>query len=291
MEDKPENIVKSYKNKELGTVGIEADQSTLDSNCNLESIILRIPSYKNIEEFKEKIVGIFNKFGALVLEFKNKEEPREQLLCLKSIFGSTLTHDRANEDMIAEIAVSEKFKGYLGTSNAEHPFHTDGAYDDVPPHVTALLCEIPAKTGGMTKLISGKAIYNYLLAKNKIMTEALFASDALCVERAGKKSCQPVFKREDGKILIRYRSDDTSTPSQDPHIQEAIREIKEFIENEANYLAFTLKERQVLITDNTRVLHTRTAFPKDEPRKMHRIFFSGDSSSQTGLTFGFSDNN
>jgi alpha-ketoglutarate-dependent taurine dioxygenase len=261
--------------------------SVLDSRTSLESITLKIPSSRQIEEFKGKIVELFNTYGGLVLEFEDDEEPHKQLLCLKKIFGSTMPHDRADENMIAEIAVSDKFQGYLGTSNEEHPFHTDGAYDEVPPHVTALRCEIPAKNGGMTKLISGKAIYDHLLVKNKVLAEALFAPDALCVERASSKSCQPVFKREGDKILIRYRSDKTSTPSDDPNVQEAMFEIKRFIEDEENYMAFTLKAKQVLVTSNTSVLHTRTAFEKDEPRKMHRLFLSGDSAESNGLTFGF----
>lgn len=266
----------------------ENNTSTLDSNQKLESITLKIHSSKHIEEFKEKIIELFNNYGALVIEFKSEEEPREQLLCLKNIFGNTLSHDRANQDMIAEIAVSDKFKGYLGTSNAEHPFHTDGAYDENPPRVTALLCETPALKGGMTKLISGKAIYDYLVLKDKSLVDALYLDDALCVDRAGKKSCQAVFKNRDDRILIRYRSDTTSTPSKNPKVQEAMIEIKKFIEDDKNYMAFTLQQRQVLITDNTRTLHTRTAFAKTEPRKMHRLFFSGDSSESNQFKFGFS---
>jgi alpha-ketoglutarate-dependent taurine dioxygenase len=70
-------------------------------------------------------------------------------------------------------------------------------------------------------------------------------------------------------------------------VQEAMLEIKRFIEDEENYIAFTLKAKQVLVTSNTSVLHTRTAFEKDEPRKMHRLFLSGDSAESNGLTFGF----
>jgi alpha-ketoglutarate-dependent taurine dioxygenase len=264
------------------------DEYILDSSSRLESFTLQVPSSKDTEQFKEKIIEMFNSYGAVVVEFEENEESSEQLLCFKKIFGNTLSHDRADENMIAEIAISEKFQGYLGTSNSEHPFHTDGAYDDNPPLVTALRCETPAKRGGETRIVSGKAIYDYLTFKNKDALEALFASDALCVERAGKKSCQPVFRREGGRIFIRYRSDDTSTPSDNIFVQEAMAEIKKFLENDKNYLAFILKRKQVLITDNTRLLHARTAFPKDDPRKMHRLFFKGDLRDTSGPVFGFS---
>jgi alpha-ketoglutarate-dependent taurine dioxygenase len=260
----------------------------LDSRRSLETLLLRIPSSNNIEEFKVEIVEKFNKFGALIVEFQNDEEARDQLLCFGSVFGTTMTHDRADEDMIAEIAVSKNFQGYLGTSSAAHPFHTDGTYDDTPPKAVALRCEIPAEHGGITQLASGEAIYNYLLSQNKEIAGALFAPDALCVERAGKKSCQPVFLQEGDRIFIRYRFDETSKLSTNPKVQEAMLLIKKFLEDEKNYMAFTLKEKQVLLTDNTRVLHARTAFPEKESRKMHRLFFSGNSSSDASVTFGFS---
>src|SRR3989338_609219 len=274
-------------NDDFEKVNSKENKSILDSRSNLESIKLGIPSSSHVEKFKEKIIEKFNNYGALVVEFKSNEDPREQLLCFKDIFGTTLTHDRADKDMIAEVAVSDNFQGYLGTSNVEHPFHTDGAYEETPPHITALRCEIPAKSGGTTRFVSGKSIYDYLMTQNKIIANALFAPDAMCVERAGRKSCQPVFQREKDRILIRYRSDETSTPSQKPEVQEAMLEIKKFLENKTNYMAFTLKERQVLIADNTRILHARTAFAKNEPRKMHRLFFSGKSSPESRLVFGF----
>ncbi len=145
-----------------------------------------------------------------------------------------------------------------------------------------------AKSGGVTKLASGKAIYDWLFERDKMSVEALFASDALRVERAGKKTCQPVFRYECDRIFIRYRSDETTTFSQNHAVQKAIVEVKKFLEDEANCMSFVLKKRQVLITDNMSVLHGRTAFPRDEPRKMHRLFFRGDSSSITKLIFGFS---
>ena len=266
---------------------LREDKVTLDSRSKLEALIVQIPSSRHIEEFKEKIVEKFNEFGALVVEFQENEEPRDQLICFQNIFGTTMTHDRADEDKIAEIAVSENFQGYLGTSNVAHPFHTDGAYDDIPPKVVALRCEIPAQQGGVTQVVSGKTIYDYLVSQNKEIAESLFAPDALCVERAGKKSCQPVFRQEGDRVFIRYRSDKTSTLSLNPKVQEAMLLIKKFLEDERNFMAFTLKSRQVLLTDNTRILHARTTFSEKEPRKMHRLFFNGDSSAGADLKFGF----
>lgn len=275
---------------ETKEVNLEYPESILDSRCELEAILLKIPSSKNILEHKKEIVDKFNHFGALVVEFQSNEDSRAQLLCFKDIFGNTISHDRADEDMIAEIAVSDNFQGYLGTSNVEHPFHTDGSYDEIPPYVVALRCDIAAQNGGITKLASGKAIYEELLMQDKAFINALFAPNALHVERAGKKSSQPVFRYENNRILIRYRSDETSIFLENQDTQKAILIIKNFLEKESNYMMFTLKEKQVLIVDNTRVLHARTAFLKNEPRKMHRLFFNGTTSSTTELTFGFSVN-
>jgi alpha-ketoglutarate-dependent taurine dioxygenase len=259
----------------------------LDIKNNLESLLLKINSSADIEQSKEKLAQQFNLFGALVVEFEQEELAREQLLCFKNIFGSTVPHDRADQDMIAEIAVSDNFRGYLGTSNAEHYFHTDGAYDDLPPRATALRCQIPSQQGGATRLVSGEAIYDYLSSTDPKGLQALFAPNALCVERASNKSCQPVFREENGQVTMRYRADHTTTYSEDPAAKSAFDKIKAFLDDPNNYMEFTLRPKQVLITDNTRVLHARTSFPKDEPRKMHRLFFSGDTALQNNLIFGF----
>ncbi len=263
------------------------DKAILDSSCDFRSLTIDVISSDEVGRHTNEVVRIFNSYGTVIIAFQLDEEPREQLLCFKQIFGSTLPHDRADRDMIAEIAVSTDFQGYLGTSNLEHDFHTDGAYDEVPPCAIALRCETMARSGGITKIASAEALYCFLVQKDKKLADALFVSNALSVERAGRRTSQPVFRRTGNRIMIRYRWDKTSTSSHDPDVREAMRAIEGYLECRENYLAFPLLPRHVLITDNTRTLHARTAFSREDPRKLHRLFFSGDSASSIGLQFGF----
>jgi alpha-ketoglutarate-dependent taurine dioxygenase len=266
---------------------LDPTQRVLNSDTLLRSILVKVDSSQDVPSAAKEIVMLFNRYGAVVVEFSQDESPRQQLLCFKEIFGNSMPHDRANEDDIAEIAVSEDFQGYLGTSNLEHSFHTDGAYAQTPPRAVALRCDTPAAKGGVTRLASGDDIYQYLIKEDIKVAKALFAPNALRVSRAGKDSCQALFQRVGDRISIRYRSDETSIPSEDALVREGMKKISAYLENSANSMSFMLTHGQVLITDNLRTLHARTSFDSSEPRKMHRLFFDGSPPKKFNLEFGF----
>ena len=121
-----------------------------------ELIVLRVPSSKDIHLIADIIFRNFFAFGFLIVEFNKQEQPHEQLLCFKPLFGQTLPHDRSKEFMITEISTTHRHSGYLGTSNEQHFFHTDGAYMKNPPPIVLMRCETAATRGGETILVDSK---------------------------------------------------------------------------------------------------------------------------------------
>jgi alpha-ketoglutarate-dependent taurine dioxygenase len=239
----------------------------------------------------QRITDLLNTFGVVVIQFEEEEPAHQQLLCFKELFGNTMSHDRAGDYDIAEIAVSKEFDGYLGTSSLAHPFHTDGTYSEHPPKIVALRCQVPARKGGVTQLASGKKLYEWLLLNDKTALESLRRNDALSVDRAGKSFSGAVFKDVGNRLAIRYRTDGTAHFSESADVQRGIKLIQDFLSDEKSVINFQLESRQVLITDNLSVLHGRTAFDSEDPRQMHRLFFDGAPRPDIGLCPGFTIDN
>lgn len=51
-------------------------------------------------------------------------------------------------------------------------------------------------------------------------------------------------------------------------------------------MVFRLKRNQIMVADNTVVMHTRTAFPKNEDRCLLRLTLDGKC-SEKNITLGF----
>ena len=258
------------------------------SNVDAGSIAIRIDSSAVIMQHAEEIIASFNRLGLALLEFRADESAEEQLLALRGIFGDIKNHDRSNQAGIAEIKVSDKFPGYLGTSNEAHPFHTDGSYENNPPAVFALRCGEPAKEGGLTQVVSGKALHDWLARKDSAALAALYQPSALLVERAGKSATKAVFLLKDGRVRMSFRSDATAQFAKDPDTQRAVSLIVSFLQDRNNVLEFKMRKGQIIVIDNGAILHGRTAFPANDPREMQRLFFSGSSGANQKLVLGFS---
>ena len=258
------------------------------SELGLNNFTTKLESISELEKHKFKIVEIFNRYGIVNIEFESHEEPNQQLLALQEIFGSTKIHDRSDQDGVAEIKVSDKHPGYLGTSNEPHPLHTDGSYDDSPPAIVALRCNIPAQIGGLTQLASAKALHDWLAKKDPEALRSLYERQAMQISRAGKITTKSVFTREENRIKMSYRSDITAKFADNEPTHTAIDLIQNFLADKNNIIEYKMEAGQILITNNGSVLHGRTSFPADDPRQMHRLFFDGKpKSKEADLKLGF----
>lgn len=222
------------------------------------------------------IASLLNNFGVALIEFREEETPREQLLCFKEFLGDVMFHDRADEYGIAEVTVIDNLSVYPGISSRAYTFHTDGSYDDIPPKIIALRCQISAASGGITQLASGKRLFNWLQSEHPEVFNVLFDENVLTIKRGKKYFSGSIFQEiSKNRFSIRYRADDAVINSQDVKITRAKKLIEEFLSKKENLIEFQLTERQVLLTDNLSVLHGRTAFDAGDPRKLHRLWFNG----------------
>ena len=129
---------------------------------------------------------------------------------------------------------------------------------------------------------------------NRIWYETLaglFLSDAITIKRDDRKASKPVFVlREDNFTQMIYRSGRDVSIKIHPKAQQGFWEIERFLANPDNYIEFRLAAGQILILDNTRLLHGRTSFSQNSNRKLHGLWCDGISSFSPMFTIGFQVN-
>jgi hypothetical protein len=164
--------------------------------------------------------------------------------------------------------------------------HTDGAFEADPPKILALQCEIAAKDRGYSRILSGEILYEYLVHKSPESLLALFEADAFSIMRGNKQLSRPIFESINQKIYLAFRFDKSVTTFVKSQAQEAFNLAVDFMKNPLNQLIFKLRENQILVADNTRVLHGRTAFTGH--RKLNRLWLDGSSTYKEEFEVGFS---
>lgn len=252
--------------------------------------IINIKNIKSLsEQNQQSLVDRFNEFGFVILRCEDAAESRADLCALKNLLGESTPHPRADQDGIVSIDPSDQAIGFIGASNSEHLLHTDGAYSDKPEKIISLQCVFATKTGGDTILASAKSAFRSLSSSLPRDIHTLFDGDALLVERKGQSSRNSVFRlNADGRIALKFRMSDGSacvTPS--ATARKAYLALCAFFENRNHQIQFRLEQQDILIADNTAIVHGRTAFPSDEKRTMRRLNFDASGPLCANLSLGF----
>ena len=265
------------------------DKKLFSSSTDIDKLILEIETISKLTPFQiTEIIQLFNQYGFLILQCQKFNNCEAEFLLLSKIFGKTTKHNRANRDGVVTIKSLEGYPLYLGASNEAHPLHTDGPFEKTPPKVMALLCEKSDPVGGLSQIVSCRAIYEYLRTHDPQGLQLLFNSSAWTIERDRQSQTRAMFEYRDGKISMAFRTNDgNANVSVMPEALKVFDLIISFINNPQNCLSFKLEPGQVLIGDNLSILHGRTAFSKDSPRSLKRLNFDGESEYTPMLVFGF----
>lgn len=261
------------------------------SQLNLSDVTIKLNNTSSISKSKiSDIIRIFNKYGWLLIELPdNQIDPRKSLLELRKIFGSTVPHKRSEEDGITVIQNNSQTSNYLSETHHSHPPHTGGTANSSIPRVIAVYCEIPSRQGGVSQIVSGKAIFQHLLINNYKGLVNLCKDQAMTVKRGEEKATRAIFKYLDQKIQISFRNDDVASTKIKPDAQQAFNMICNFIEKPNNIVQFALKPNQIYIVDNTAILHGRTKYNPKFHRRLLRLNMNGESEYSDKLAFGFSE--
>lgn len=216
-------------------------------------------------------------------------------------FGNVQTHIRADANGLVGISTEtivnrdwENFRSeYSGITSEEFLPHTDGSYlhglvhrgeghyiQLLPPKMLVLQCWQSAASGGANILIDGQRIYDDLATENQRHLRILSTKgcvtycrdDQIAVDRA-------VFEEmNDGTVMLRFRYDSTAYVAD--WAVEAFHSLQQDYFSNAKYQSrLMLTKGQIIVIDNSRMLHGRDSFSTDDTsltRKLRRIWLAHD---------------
>lgn len=244
--------------------------------------------FETLDQLKsqwDQVHARFNKQGYVVLNPKVCDE--KLTLQVSRLFGKIQNHKRSfNQDGIVEIRSESLGKeDYHVTSNIGFFPHTDGAYLQGmyvkdhrsyrigPPKIVVLQCVKRSNKGGVNFLVDGKKILESLL-KNHPDTVPIYFSNCVNMYRQNHLLVESsIFHLSHKKVSMRYSYD------KDLYIPQGVAAAlaffdNDYVKNPQFSTSIDLKERQILVFDNERFLHGRTAVEGD--RCFRRIWVFDD---------------
>lgn len=169
-------------------------------------------------------------------------------------------------------------RGYQ--SHANLPFHTD-----IGAEVVGLMCLQPSKSGGVSSVVSGAAVYNAMLKRRPDLVDAL--SVPMCRDRRGEIPegrkpyyAVPVFSRHAGHLIVSYVRRFIESVQRFPEVPRVTAEqtaamdlLNELAYSDALRLDMDFEPGDIQLVNNIATLHTRTEYEDhDDPaRKRHLL--------------------
>ncbi len=169
----------------------------------------------------------------------------------------------------------------FSVTNAESSFHTDASFAAEVVDYVGLLCLRPARSGGLSQIASGRAVYDRLRSRYPAQLAVLqqpFHVDRRGGARPGEAATAqaPVLSVHDGEPLFRYLRfwieaghDKAGVPLSAPQ-REALDVLDGLLADPALRAEFTLRPGDMFFLNNRWLLHNRTAFedfPEPERRR------------------------
>jgi hypothetical protein len=154
-------------------------------------------------------------------------------------------------------------------------FHAD------PTDVVALLCLQPARSGGLSAIVSSVAVHNALVAAHPDLARLLYEPwwfDRRTGDGPGSFYQQPVYAiGADGRLSVRYGPDYMRSAQRGAHVppltperEEAMETLDRLNHDPRFLLTMELRPGDLQLLNNHVILHSRTAYedyPEPERRR------------------------
>lgn len=229
-----------------------------------------------------EMMNRFAQFGFVILNCELTPDSKQDFVQLAKYFGKIIRHNQSDDLGILPITLLPDYPDYANTQCNHLALHTDGAFETIPPAVMAMQCEIADDVGGLTCLVDGYDVYRYLLEADPVGLQYLFEPDVFHIQRDNQSAQRAIFWHdEQGCLKIAFRSDTVAKISVKPHAQPVFERIKQYLANPSHQFQWHLQPGQILIFDNTRMLHGRTAFSPNSRRRINGLWFEGKLSLPT----------
>lgn len=227
------------------------------------------------EKFHDELIKIIDKYGFVVIDLNSISNLNLENLAYwqEKFLGKIFCEKNPKKLTYCKVSAMPNSKYFVGSSFSQ-PLHTDEGYTHSYPKYISLYCEKQATLGGISTLVDFLQIYPKLKLKFKNTLHELEKEDAVVVNSIIGLEKKPVlfFDKKTGTPGISY-----CATLKEMYCNEQTFKIFDyitnFIHNPKNQIRFQLNENQLLIINNSRMLHGRTAFDDNEPRTLYRFWF------------------
>jgi len=252
--------------------------------------------FRNIETLldAESTVAELERVGFCVRDLPTPEgddEARTWLNQLECVFGQGIGHKHGVNGVVSltndpAIYVDKGDVRRPQSDNGHQEPHTDGAFEQHPPRVMAVLCLHPADTGGETILVD---MEDTTTGMSETTLRGLYVPDAIVVVRGTQEAKHPVFSDNGrGGTTARFSNHEynVSYPGNDL-AAPGFAVVDGYLKDKANQIVVALKAGQLILIDNDRVTHGRNEFDSRQPRHLLRKWYDGkDGSGSTIVNTG-----
>jgi gamma-butyrobetaine dioxygenase len=267
-----------------------------------ENLIVEVGRVNDMTQAQTaKMYDIVNRYGVgIVQHAPRQDETVEELVDLGRLFGQTVVHDRADARGLVVVAELSGYGEFVGASSGPHLMHTGGTFmpwKDVP-RIVLLQCEKQSRVGGRSMLSSGAAAFQYFKHHDPEALKLLMDPQVFSIKRSARGVGQfggtgvtgkAVFDKQqlgNGDIWLTFRFDgEIKLELQPDAAHEAYDKLLNFFNRSENQIDFRLQPNQIMICDNTSVVHARTAFQAGSGRKLNRLQLDGTGIKE--LNWGF----
>lgn len=231
----------------------------------------KIPDISNVDiQNYNEVETVVSENGFAIINIKN-QSLLSIMRSLKKTFGRPIRDVGINKKYIAKVEASKNGKYYINTAFSQ-PLHTDEGYRRVFPRFVSLYCVRQSLAGGISTIVKVEELLTGLYGKFKDDVANLFQPSFIQIETpAGLIDKQILFPINEtitglsySPILKHIRTTELG--------HEMISFINQFIHEPNNQYRMVLKENDLLIMDNCRVLHGRTAFDEHDNRLLLRLW-------------------
>jgi len=164
-------------------------------------------------------------------------------------------------------------------------FHTDSSAVGYYPKAVGLLCVRPALEGGESLLVNAANAYTHLIRNFPVYEKLLGFSAILDIVTPGtefslenlRKNCFPILEKSDTTFTFRYMRywlerghQKAGEPLPDGYV-EMLNALDHYLDQPKNQLSILMQAGDILIFNNTFLLHNRTAFTNSAEKVHERI--------------------
>lgn len=242
-----------------------------DAYCNHIGKIAESRCIRDLDSRSHKeIRNAVSENGFIIINVKN-QPLLSMVRVLKKIFGMQIRDVGINAKYIAKVEASKNGKYYINTAFSQ-PLHTDEGYRKVFPRFVSLYCVRQSSAGGMSTIVKVDELLTELHKKFKNDVTNLFQPNFIQIDSpSGLIDKQILFPINETITGLSYSPILRNVQTTDLGY-EMISFINQFIHEPSNQYRIMLKENDLLIMDNCRVLHGRTAFNENDKRLLLRLW-------------------